>query len=154
MIKWKACEYGTFRDDWRLFAGLLDVVLRLVGNNHWRLVGVGSVMLLHRWALGGWASRDYSAVQRIVLVQTDDFNRLAMGRTFVVRRLVLNNSHATGFHCTSSFQSGRRRNDSDIVMSWICRTRNTRYFRDYLPAGARPATFCFDSSSDILNACY
>lgn len=59
------------------------------------------------------------------------------------------------FTATTSFQwTRRRRSDCEIVMSWICRARKKHFSQNYLPAGARPATFCFDSSSDMLNACY
>lgn len=55
---------------------------------------------------------------------------------------------------TTSFRWRRRSSDCEIVMSWIRRARNNHFARKYIPAGARPATFCFDSSSDIVNACY
>lgn len=138
----------------RLFAWLLDVVYWLAWNNHWCLVAVGSVMLFNWRTLLSWTGRDYSAVQRIVLVQANDFHGLAMGSTFGVRCLVLDNSHTTGFHCNNVIRIKKKKHDSEIVMSWICRTENKLCYREYIPAGARPATFCLDSSSDILNACY
>lgn len=83
-------------------------------------------------------------------------------KEIVAENVEKNKSHSSGFYYIVIENNKNKKKfhrffacfdknkfSSTILMSWTF----SKGFQDliHLPAGARPATFCFDSSSDIFN---
>lgn len=145
MERWTQC----------LLSRLIDVIHWLVRHRSGGLETVCCLAALNCDRLAG-AWRQLHGIDWVVLGQPDDFDWI-LGSSLRTWVLVLHDSHATGFHYNviqvknkkKTFFRDKNFVQEKLLMSWIEKVAISAWLHS--PAGALPATFCFDSSSDIIS---